>query len=109
MLLVILAPINTKFARLTGKYLQSAMARSDERVRLISEILRGIRVIKFYVWERPFTKRVLSVREQELMQIRKRAMLNAMSNSIMFIAPVAVAVLVRFWCLDLACFFLFPL
>ena len=34
------------------------MLQKDERVKVMAEILRGIRVIKFHVWEDHFVDRI---------------------------------------------------
>lgn len=43
--------------RLTGKL----MNEKDKRVKLMSEIIRGIRVIKYYVWEKYFIDKISSM------------------------------------------------
>ena len=52
------------------KYQEMQMEKKDQRVKLISEILSGIKVLKLYAWERSFTKRINSLREEEVYQLK---------------------------------------
>jgi hypothetical protein len=45
------------------------MLKKDERVRLTSEILSGIKILKLYAWELSFIKRINSLREEEVHQV----------------------------------------
>ena len=42
---------------------------TDERIKLINEVLVGIRIIKYYCWERPFLGKISEIREKELKQV----------------------------------------
>ena len=42
------------------------MKKSDARIKLMNEILTGIRVIKYYCWEKPFKGKVVDIREEEM-------------------------------------------
>eukprot|EP00184_Porphyridium_aerugineum_P008362 CAMPEP_0184691344 /NCGR_PEP_ID=MMETSP0313-20130426/235_1 /TAXON_ID=2792 /ORGANISM="Porphyridium aerugineum, Strain SAG 1380-2" /LENGTH=1513 /DNA_ID=CAMNT_0027149041 /DNA_START=177 /DNA_END=4718 /DNA_ORIENTATION=+ len=66
---------------------------TDSRVKLTNEILQGIKAVKFYAWERPFSKEVDSVRAQELENLRKMIALKAGLILIMFAIPSMVAVI----------------
>lgn len=37
--------------------------RTDERIRLMSEVVNGIQVIKMYAWEKPFAAIVRTARK----------------------------------------------
>ena len=46
---------------------------TDKRVRLTTEVLQGIRLIKFYAWEAFYTHQVGELRAREVKTIRKVA------------------------------------
>lgn len=42
------------------------MGHTDTRVKLMNEVLNGIRIIKYYAWENAFVKKIASVRAKEI-------------------------------------------
>ncbi|CDZ96790.1 Multidrug resistance-associated protein/mitoxantrone resistance protein, ABC superfamily [Phaffia rhodozyma] len=91
--LVIGVPFQTwLFARLIGTR-QTQMKTVDKRVRLLQEILNGIRVIKFMAYEEYFGSRVSSYRREELKELRKNSVMRALMTSVMAFIPVFAAVM----------------
>lgn len=56
--LILAIPLNTFIARRMRTYQKTQMGNKDSRVKLMNEILNGIRVIKLYAWEAPFLEKV---------------------------------------------------
>lgn len=67
------------------------MSVKDERVKSVSEILAGIKVIKFYAWEMSFQQTIGETREQELSFLRGAAVLNASTEFIWTLTPFLVS------------------
>ncbi|ODN04666.1 Multidrug resistance-associated protein 4 [Orchesella cincta] len=56
--------------------------RTDERGRFLNEIVSGIRLIKMYAWEKPFSEVVAKLRRKEIKFIRRHLYLRGMSISL---------------------------
>lgn len=65
---------------------------ADKRVNLVSECINGIRVLKFYAWERNFAERITAIRADELGELWKINKLSALFSVLLFSAPVLIAV-----------------
>ena len=64
----------------------------DQRVKLTSEILSSIRVIKYQAWEAEFQSRISAVRTRELETYRVYVFAAAIGGSIYTALPLLVAV-----------------
>ncbi|KAI5122830.1 hypothetical protein M0805_003125 [Coniferiporia weirii] len=72
---------------------KSGVQITDRRVRLTTEVLQGIRLIKFYAWEAFYAHRIGGLREKEIAKIRKIAIARAMMISVVTIVPILASVL----------------
>lgn len=66
------------------------MQYKDQRIKLMNEILNGIKVLKLYAWENSFKEKVLAIRQNELNVLRKTAYLGALSTMAWTSAPFLV-------------------
>jgi ATP-binding cassette, subfamily C (CFTR/MRP), member 1 len=53
------------------------MKIKDERVKIMNEVLNGMKVLKLYAWEPSFEESITEIRDKELKIMRKMAVLNA--------------------------------
>ncbi|KYM96120.1 hypothetical protein ALC62_13171 [Cyphomyrmex costatus] len=59
-------PLQGYISKCTSKLRSKIAVRTDERIRLMSEIIKGIQVIKMYTWEKPFAELVNRARKYEI-------------------------------------------
>lgn len=69
----IVTPIQAYTGKLTSRFRLQTALRTDERIRLMDEIISGIQVIKMYAWEKPFAKLIKLARRLELKIVKKSA------------------------------------
>ncbi|KAM9296382.1 ATP-binding cassette sub-family C member 3 [Gastrophryne carolinensis] len=89
--MVLLIPINAVIAVKTRAFQVEQMQYKDARIKLMNEILNGIKVLKLYAWEPSFAQKVLEIRSKELNVLKKAAYLNALSTFAWTSAPFLVA------------------
>ncbi|XP_062453681.1 multidrug resistance-associated protein 1-like isoform X1 [Rhea pennata] len=64
--LCLVIPINALIAAKVKSLKKSQMRYSDQRVKLLSEMLHGIKILKLYAWEPSYQRKVMSIREREV-------------------------------------------
>lgn len=89
--LLLLFPINGVIAKRSKRLHLKNMKNKDERVKLMNEILSGIRVLKLYAWEKSFEEQVLKVRTRELGVMRQTRYLHAVTSFVMNCTPFMVS------------------
>ena len=74
--------MGTYFSKLRVK----SSSRTDERFRLMNEIITAMRVIKMYTWEKPFAVLVERARKLEIAKIKVTAFLRGVNLAIFFVS-----------------------
>ncbi|XP_076252825.1 ATP-binding cassette sub-family C member 10 isoform X2 [Rhynchophorus ferrugineus] len=90
---IILIPVNRVIANKIGDLSAKMMEKKDARVKMISEVLRGIKAIKFYVWEDHFMHLINRIRLQELKYLKGRKYLDALCVYFWATTPVLISIL----------------
>ncbi|XP_043861170.1 ATP-binding cassette sub-family C member 10 isoform X2 [Dromiciops gliroides] len=93
-LALLLVPLNKVIAtRILAKN-QAMLQHKDARVKLMTELLCGIRVIKFCGWEQTLSSRVQKYRAQELQQLRVIKYLDAACVYLWAALPVVISIVI---------------
>lgn len=88
--MIVLIPVNGYIANRVKILHMKQMKNKDERVKLMNEILSGIKVLKLYAWEPSFEQQVLKIRAKEVNVLKQAAYLNAGTSFIWSCAPFLV-------------------
>eukprot|EP00899_Mesostigma_viride_P020489 jgi/Mesvir1/28441/Mv15863-RA.2 len=86
LVLLLVLPIQALVMRRIAFLSKTMMGKSDERVKLLSEILSAMDVVKCYVWEGSFQEKVSAIRTEELKWLRKNSYLVAVSPACLVVS-----------------------
>ncbi|KAM5227272.1 multidrug resistance-associated protein 1 isoform 2-T2 [Ctenodactylus gundi] len=89
--MILMVPVNAVMAMKTKTYQVAHMKSKDNRIKLMNEILNGIKVLKLYAWELAFKDKVMAIRREELKVLKKSAYLGAVGTFTWVCTPFLVA------------------
>ncbi|KAF9145057.1 hypothetical protein BGX30_010456 [Mortierella sp. GBA39] len=91
-IMILTIPLNARLSVFMKNFQQQQMKNKDTRIKLMNEILNGIRVIKLYAWEGTFLQKVLTVRnDHELATMKKIGYLSAVQSFTWACTPFLVS------------------
>jgi ATP-binding cassette, subfamily C (CFTR/MRP), member 1 len=85
--ILVFFPLQGFLIFLVYRYRTRANDVSDQRLKLLQEIIAGIRVIKYHAWESVFLKRIVVLRSEELRFIRRMKLVSSLVNSLTISFP----------------------
>eukprot|EP01029_Cantina_marsupialis_P002877 TRINITY_DN1275_c0_g1_i9.p1 TRINITY_DN1275_c0_g1~~TRINITY_DN1275_c0_g1_i9.p1 ORF type:complete len:1338 (+),score=500.54 TRINITY_DN1275_c0_g1_i9:101-4114(+) len=94
-LMFILSPIQTKMMKKLVKTRKRVVGFTDARVKIVNELMAGIRVIKYYAWEKPFGKQVADSRRTEINQYSTYVIIQAI-NYVLWRSSIVFVTLLTF-------------
>lgn len=89
--MIVFIPVNMFFGRWQKNLQTKLMKIKDKRVNLTNETLNGIKLIKLSGWEDEFALRIQHMRDQELAQLKRYAILNQATTILWGAVPLLVA------------------
>lgn len=92
-LTLVTLPLQGKLFNIQRKLRRSNIGITDERVKLMNELLQGIKAVKFYAWEEPFSQAVCDIRARELKKRLQVMWVRGTIVSVILGVPVFVAVI----------------
>jgi ABC-type multidrug transport system fused ATPase/permease subunit len=91
-ILLVSTPATTIFLKKITQYRRSMLRETDGRVKLMNQLLVGIRVLKMYAWEAAQEAAVLEARRRELRELGKAIPHRVALQTLLFAAPTLAMV-----------------
>ncbi|XP_072049231.1 ATP-binding cassette sub-family C member 5-like isoform X2 [Amphiura filiformis] len=89
--LIMFYPLQGILSKLITHFRQRCIKITDKRVRLMSEVITCIKLIKMYAWEIPFSKQIGAIRNQERSALEKTGYIQSISTGTLPVVPILSA------------------
>ncbi|BEI91781.1 uncharacterized protein CcaverHIS019_0406010 [Cutaneotrichosporon cavernicola] len=93
MFLLIMTPGQAIIMKKLFEVRKKSMVWTDKRAKLLQEILGGMRLVKFFAWEKPFLERLSAVRRMELGYVRTLLIVRSGMMAFAMSLPVLATIL----------------
>nr|XP_020011854.1 canalicular multispecific organic anion transporter 1 [Castor canadensis] len=90
--MVLLVPINGVLVTKNRSIQFRNMKCKDKRLKLMNEVLSGIKILKYFAWEPSFKDQILNIRKKELNNLKVFGRLQTVIIFLLQLAPVLVCV-----------------
>ena len=93
-LILAFVPFQSWVGKKFSQFRSETAKKTDERIRLMSEIIQGIKVIKMYAWENSFAKLIEEARKAEINVVQKSCLYKAFNMCFFFTSSRLVMALI---------------
>ena len=90
--MIIFLIINYYYRKQFSKYLKLYLKKSDKRMQITTETFNNLKVIKLYGWDNFFLGKIQIARNEELDALNKRYYITTISQTLLWLAPIAMSV-----------------
>ncbi|XP_019491823.1 PREDICTED: canalicular multispecific organic anion transporter 1 [Hipposideros armiger] len=91
-LMVLLIPVNGIIAAKNRTIQVKNMKNKDKRLKIMNEILNGIKILKYFAWEPSFKDQVHNIRKKELKNLLTFGQMQSVIMFLLYLTPVLVSV-----------------
>ncbi|EER20620.1 mgATP-energized glutathione s-conjugate pump, putative [Perkinsus marinus ATCC 50983] len=92
LVLVVMVPVQKKIIGWLFLKIKAAQGYTDERLRLVSETMEAMQIVKCYAWEDSFKLKTEEARDKELSKLKDYAEVRAFNSFLINAIPVLVSV-----------------
>ncbi|XP_036121361.1 canalicular multispecific organic anion transporter 1 [Molossus molossus] len=90
--MLLLIPVNGIIATKNKTIQVKNMKKKDKRLKIMNEILNGIKILKYFAWEPSFKNQVYDIRKKELKNLLTFGQMQSLIMFLLYLTPVLVSV-----------------